>query len=279
MNTIPEQLLAFIEKSPDCFHAVAAMKEELAANGFKELKENEKWQVTRGGRYFVTRNESALIAFTIPEQDMRGMRILATHSDSPSFKIKENPEMEAEGHYIKLNVEKYGGMLCAPWFDRPLSVAGRVVVKDEEKGGMRSVLVNLDRDLVMIPSLAIHMNREVNDGYKYNAQKDMLPLYGDIQAKGCFMKQVAEAAGVKEEEILGHDLFLYNRQKGCIWGAEGNLSPAAVWMTCSALLRLLRAFLPERRKNIWRCTVFLIMKRQAARQSRARRPPSFMIRL
>ena len=169
----------------------------------------------------MTRNESALIAFTIPEQDMRGMRILATHSDSPSFKIKENPEMEAEGHYIKLNVEKYGGMLCAPWFDRPLSVAGRVVVKDEEKGGMRSVLVNLDRDLVMIPSLAIHMNREVNDGYKYNAQKDMLPLYGDIQAKGCFMKQVAEAAGVKEEEILGHDLFLYNRQKGCIWGAEG----------------------------------------------------------
>ncbi len=112
-------------------------------------------------------------------------------------------------------------MLCAPWFDRPLSVAGRVVVKDEEKGGMRSVLVNLDRDLVMIPSLAIHMNREVNDGYKYNAQKDMLPLYGDIQAKGTFMKQVAEAAGVKEEEILGHDLFLYNRQKGCIWGAEG----------------------------------------------------------
>ena len=221
MNTIPEQLLAFIEKSPDCFHAVAAMKEELAANGFKELKENEKWQVTRGGRYFVTRNESALIAFTIPEQDMGGMRILATHSDSPSFKIKENPEMEAEGHYIKLNVEKYGGMLCAPWFDRPLSVAGRVVVKDEEKGGMRSVLVNLDRDLVMIPSLAIHMNREVNDGYKYNAQKDMLPLYGDIQAKGTFMKQVAEAAGVKEEEILGHDLFLNNRQKGCIWGAEG----------------------------------------------------------
>ena len=124
MNTIPEQLLAFIEKSPDCFHAVAAMKEELAANGFKELKENEKWQVTRGGRYFVTRNESALIAFTIPEQDMRGMRILATHSDSPSFKIKENPEMEAEGHYIKLNVEKYGGMLCAPWFDRP-SFRGR----------------------------------------------------------------------------------------------------------------------------------------------------------
>ena len=95
------------------------------------------------------------------------------------------------------------------------------MVKDEEKGGMRSVLVNLDRDLVMIPSLAIHMNREVNDGYKYNAQKDMLPLYGDIQAKGTFMKQVAEAAGVKEEEILGHDLFLYNRQKGCIWGAEG----------------------------------------------------------
>ena len=111
-------------------------------------------------------------------------------------------------------------MLCAPWFDRPLSVAGRLIIKDKETGGYRCVLADVDRDLVLIPNLAIHMNREVNDGYKYNAQKDMLPLYGDITAKGSFMKQVAASAGISEEEILGHDLFLYNRQEASIWGAS-----------------------------------------------------------
>src|SRR5699024_9208817 len=149
------------------------------------------WDVRQGGRYYVTRNDSSLIAFTVPKRNMKGMRIIASHSDSPSFKIKENPEMESDKHYIKLNVEKYGGMLCAPWFDRPLSVAGRLIIKDKETGGYRCVLADVDRDLVLIPNLAIHMNREVNDGYKYNAQKDMLPLYGDITAKGSFMKQVA----------------------------------------------------------------------------------------
>ena len=159
-----------------------------------------------------------MIAFTIPEHTDTGYRIMASHSDSPTFKIKENPEMAVENKYVKLNVERYGGMLCAPWFDRPLSIAGRVIVKEGENFVTR--LVNIDRDLVMIPNLAIHMNREVNDGYKYNAQKDMLPIYGDITAKDTFMETVAKAAGVKKEEILGHDLFLYNRQPGTIWGAS-----------------------------------------------------------
>lgn len=127
--------------------------------------------------------------------------------------------MEAENHYVKLNVEKYGGMLCAPWFDRPLSVAGRLVVKAGDR--LETRLVKVDRDLLMIPNLAIHFNREVNDGYKYNAQVDMLPLYGGADAKGTFMKTVAESAGVREEDILGHDLFLYNRMPGSIWGAGG----------------------------------------------------------
>ena len=170
------------------------------------------------GCYFTTRNGSALIAFSLPEGEWNGFRIAASHSDSPSFKIKENPEMEAEGHYVKLNVERYGGMLCAPWFDRPLSVAGRVAVK--EGGRVTAKLVNVDRDLLMIPNLAIHMNRQANEGYSYNAQKDLLPLYGSAAAKGTFFRVVAEAAGVREDEILGHDLFLYNRQKGTIWGAE-----------------------------------------------------------
>ena len=213
-----EELLEFLEKSPTPFHAVLLMEDLLRANGYEACPEDSRWTLQKGGRYYVTRNGSALIAFAIPENDIDGYRILASHSDSPTFKIKENPEITVDDRYVKLNVERYGGMLCAPWFDRPLSVAGRVIVK--EKDSFVSRLVDVDRDLVMIPNLAIHMNREANDGYKYNAQKDLLPLYGDITAKDTFLKTIAEAAGVKSEDILGHDLFLYNRQKGSIWGAH-----------------------------------------------------------
>lgn len=213
-----EQLLAFIEKSPSCFHAIKNMKDILLAEGFAQLREEDKWEIVNGGKYFVTRNDSSIVAFTIPETGALGYRIMASHSDSPTFKIKENPEMEVDKKYVKLNVERYGGMLCAPWFDRPLSVAGRVIVKEGD--AFVTKFVDVDRDLLMIPNLAIHMNREVNDGYKYNAQVDMLPLYGDISSKDTFMKSIAEAAGVKEEDILGHDIFLYNRVKGSTWGAN-----------------------------------------------------------
>ena len=248
-NEISKQLIEFIEKSPTCFHAVQTMSEMLKDEGFTELRENRKWKIENGGKYFVTRNGSSLIAFTIPEQEMKGMRIMASHSDSPSFKIKENPEMEADGHYIKLNVERYGGMLCAPWFDRPLSVAGRVIVRNGEPGTFRSVLVNVDRDLVMIPNLAIHMNREVNDGYKYNAQKDMLPLYGDITAKETFMKTIAESAGVNPEDILGHDLFLYNRQRASIWGASGEFLSSGRLDDLQCAFSSLKGFLSGEKKE------------------------------
>ena len=207
---ISEQLIEFIDKSPTCFHAVQTMSDMLRGEGFTELREDQKWHIEKGGRYFVARNGSSLIAFTIPEQDMKGMRIMASHSDSPTFKIKEDPEMEADGHYIKLNVERYGGMICAPWVDRPLSVAGRVIVRNSSgnsaSGALRTVLVNVDRDLLMIPNLAIHMNREVNDGYKYNAQKDMLPLYGDAAAKDTFMKTIADVSGRGKERVHGSPL-------------------------------------------------------------------------
>ena len=219
-HTVSKDLAQFLEGSPSCFHAIENMKNILSEEHFEQLQENRKWHVQPGGRYFVTRNSSSLIAFTVPEHGFKGMRIIASHGDSPTFKIKENPELETDSHYIRLNVERYGGMLCAPWFDRPLSVAGRVIVKDPDSGTFVSRLVNIDRDLVLIPNLAIHMNREANNGYKYNAQKDMLPLYGDLTAKGTFMKTAAEAAGVSEEDILGHDLFLYNREKASILGAS-----------------------------------------------------------
>lgn len=217
---ITARMMDFIDESPTCFHVVANLKKELLSRGYIELSEKEKWNLTDSeGKYFVTRNDSSIISFRIPKKDFKGFYMIASHSDSPSFKIKENPEMEASQAYVKLNVEKYGGMLCAQWFDRPLSVAGRVIVRDK-KGQAKTKLVNIDRDLVMMPSLAIHMNREANDGYKYNAQNDMLPVLGDIDSKDKFFEIVADSAGVSKDDILGHDLFLYNRVKPTVWGAD-----------------------------------------------------------
>ena len=222
---VTTSLAQFLEASPSMFHAAYEVGKRLKAAGFTELSEGDHWALQPGGSYFTTRNGSAVIAFSIPESKFDACRMVASHSDSPSFKIKENPEMNVEGQYIKLNVERYGGMLMAPWFDRPLSVAGRVIVK--KNGGYEPVLVNVDRDLLMIPNLAIHMNREVNDkGYAYNAQKDLLPLYGMSGAAGTFLKTVADAAGVSESDVLGHDLFLYNRTKPTVWGAENEFVSA-----------------------------------------------------
>ena len=218
MNNITERMLKFIDESPTCFHVIDNLKKELVSKGYIELKENEEWKLD-AGRYFVTRNDSSIISFRIPKRDFKGFYMIASHSDSPSFKVKENPEMEEVSAYIRLNTEKYGGMLCAPWFDRPLSVAGRLIVRDKKEGFV-SRLVNVDRDLLMIPSLAIHMNRDANNSAKYNPQVDCLPLFGDNTSKGKFFDVVAKAAGVKKEDILGHDLFLYNRVKPTFWGAD-----------------------------------------------------------
>ncbi|MBE5838291.1 M18 family aminopeptidase [Butyrivibrio sp.] len=227
MADITNKMLDFIDASPTCFHVVDNLKKELVKNGYVELSEKEEWNLKAKGKYFVTRNDSSIISFRIPKKDFKGFYMIASHSDSPSFKIKENPEMEAAGAYVKLNVERYGGMLCAPWFDRPLSVAGRVFVKG--KKGIESRLVNVDRDLVMLPSLAIHMNREANDGYKYNAQTDMLPIFGDEASKDSFFDVIAKSAGVKKDDILSHDLFLYNRVKWTTWGANNE------YISCSRL--------------------------------------------
>ena len=244
-----KQLLAFIEKSPSCFHVIHNMKCELQEAGFQELKEKDSWNLKEGGKYYVTRNDSSLIAFKIPKSDFSGFQIMASHSDAPTFKIKENAEMAAEQRYTKLNVEKYGGMLCAPWIDRPLSVAGRVMVKDGNR--VASKLVNVDKDLLMIPNLAIHMNREVNDGYKYNAQVDMLPVLGDETVKGSFMKIVAEAAGVSEENIIGNDLYLYNRQGGAIWGANDEFVSSAKLDDLECAYASLKGFLAgENTENV-----------------------------
>ena len=217
-ENINEGLLDFLEKSPTAFHAVSNIRAALQASGYTELSESQKWELRRGGRYFTVRNESSVIAFRIPQEDYTHFMIAAAHSDSPSFKIKANPEVKA-GPYVKLNVEKYGGMLIAPWFDRPLSVAGRLIVQDEN-GGLTTRLVNVDRDLLMLPSLAIHMDREANSGHAFNVQNEVMPLFGDETSAGHFMEIVAQAAGVKKEAILGDDLFLYARGRGTVFGAD-----------------------------------------------------------
>lgn len=213
-----EKLLDFIEKSPTAFQAVDEMQKRLTENGFEVLSEKEYWKLVPGGKYLVTRNNSALIAFCIPEKESRVFHIMASHSDSPSFKIKENPEIKVDNSYVKLNVEKYGGMLMAPWFDRPLSVAGRVIIR--RNGGLKEKLINIKRDLVMIPNLAIHMNREANNGVAYNPQKDLLPLFAAGNTDRTLLEIIAEQTGIKKEDIISHDLFLYNRMPGTIWGAD-----------------------------------------------------------
>ena len=213
-----EKLLDFIEKSPTAFQAVDEMQKRLTENGFEVLSEKEYWKLIPGGKYLVTRNNSALIAFCIPEKESRVFHIMASHSDSPSFKIKENPEIKVDNSYVKLNVEKYGGMLMAPWFDRPLSVAGRVIIR--RNGGLKEKLINIKRDLVMIPNLAIHMNREANNGVSYNPQKDLQPLFAVGNTDRTLLEIIAEQTGVKKEDIISHDLFLYNRMPGIIWGAD-----------------------------------------------------------
>ena len=250
--TFVKPLLDFIEKSPTAFHAVENICSELEASGRTRLTEGEKWALEPGRGYFVTRNMSSVIAFDVPEGEADSFRMIAAHSDSPTFKIKENAELSVRGKYTQLNVEKYGGMLFSPWFDRPLSVAGRVVVRTEK--GVEARLINVDRDLLVIPNVAIHTNREINDGFKYNAQTDMMPLFGDDTAKDGFKKLIAETAGVPEEDLLGTDLFLYPRIKPAVVGNSGEyiMSPRLDDLECawSGLRAFIDAEKPDRGINM-----------------------------
>ena len=216
-----QKCLDFIGESVSCYHAVEAVEKRLLEAGFGLLTEREQWKLQRGNAYYVKRNDSSIIAFRIPEKEMKGFRIIASHSDSPCFKLKSDPELLTEKHYLRLNTENYGGMIYSTWFDRSLSVAGRVVIQGEEEPICMNV--NIDKELCVIPSLAIHMNREANKGIEYNPQIDLLPLMGDGEAKGFLLKEIASQAGVRETEILGSDLYLYVREPGRLAGPSEEL--------------------------------------------------------
>lgn len=219
-----KDLIQFIDASPNAFFAVAEMKRRLTKEGFQELNEKDKWKLKKGGRYFVTKNDSAMVAFQMgmgsPEE--YGFHIIGSHSDSPGFQVKPNPEMK--GAYLRLNTEVYGGPILNTWLDRALSLAGRVVLKGKNPLAPVVKLVNIDRDLCVIPNLAIHMNREVNSGFALNPQEHTLPVLmttgADFDAKGLINKLIAEELKVKPEDILASDLFLYDREGGKIIGAE-----------------------------------------------------------
>ena len=250
-NKFSCDMLEFIEKSPTSFHAVAHVKETLLSSGFTELKEATKWNIEADGKYFVTRNGSAIIAFKMPSHlDYSAFAICASHSDSPSFKLKENAEMIAEG-CVKLNVEKYGGMLCAPWYDRPLSIAGRIAYKECKNGrfAIKTKLVNIARDLLLIPNLAIHMNRDANKGLEYNVQDDMLPVFALGSEKGGIMNIVAKETGLEKADIVSADLYLYNRDKGTFWGANNEFIASPRLDDLECVYSSMSAFIEGENKN------------------------------
>lgn len=216
-----EKCLAFIDESVSCYHAVENVERQLQKNGFTRLEEKEGWEISEGGSYYVKRGGSSLIAFRIPKGEMKGFHIAASHSDSPTFQIKTNPEIMVEDQYLELNTEGYGGVLYSTWFDRCLSIAGRVIYVGED--GLKEVNVNIDEDLLVIPSLAIHMNRDANKGMELNPQTALLPLMGSGQTKGKLKEKLSALAGVDAGEILGDDLFLYVREKGRIAGGKKEL--------------------------------------------------------
>lgn len=300
---ISEELLDFAGKSPSAFHAVANIAEYLEARGFRYLPETAKWDVAKGGSYYTTRNGSSIIAFRVG-QDVSdstldggdgnagagdgsgGFRICASHSDSPTYKIKNVPELEGPGEYLRLNVEAYGGMIDSTWLDRPLSVAGRVLVREKADGMedrrdhsavtggtaeqcgrsgsngnsgsvIRSRLLDIDRDILMIPNVAIHMNRDINSGYKFNRQIDLCPLFSaGALKKGAFDRVIADELGVDPDDILGKDLFLVNRQKPVLWGIEKEFISAPGLDDLQCAFASLKAFAGsscERSVNVYCC--------------------------
>lgn len=238
-STHAKELLSFIKNSPSCFHVIENLKTELLSKGYVELSESEKWNLSQGGKYFTVRSNSSIIAFKVPKCEPTAFVMAAAHSDSPTFKIKENPE-KFGSIYTKLETEKYGGMLMSTWFDRPLSVAGRIVVKNGDK--LEVKLVDINRDLLIIPSVAIHMNRSANDGTKYAANVDTIPLFGDSNASGKFMSLVAKNASVKEDAILSHDLFLYCRENGTFLGCNKEYIAAPKLDDLECAFSLMRGF-------------------------------------
>ena len=254
-NKSVSNLIDFINSSQSAFQTVDTIKSILDKEHFIELSENKSFNIHEHGKYYVIRNSSSIIAFTVGGLNKYAFKITASHSDSPAFKLKENAELKVRDKYMKLNTEGYGGMLLAPWFDRPLSIAGRLMIN--KNGKISEKHVAIDRDLVLIPNLAIHMNRKANEGIAYNKQIDMLPLFGGEECKAGDLKAlIAKEAGVSETDIIGSDLYLYNRTAPSVWGANSEFFSAPRIDDLECVYTTLEAFISARKSsgvNVFAC--------------------------
>ncbi|AWZ47782.1 M18 family aminopeptidase [Clostridiaceae bacterium 14S0207] len=227
-----QELVDFLNESPSAFHAVKNVKNILNNAGFKELKEEEKWNLEKGRKYYMTKNNTALISFIVGtgEIEEEGFRLVGAHTDSPTFKIKPEPEMFVE-NYVRLNTEVYGGAILNTWFDRPLSIAGRVVVKGEDVFYPETKLLNINRPILIIPNICIHMNRNVNSGMELNKQKDTIPVLSlvnqELEKGNYLINLIAEELKVNKEDIIDFDLYLYEFEKGCIMGLNNEFISAS----------------------------------------------------
>ena len=213
MTDMIRELMAFLDKAHSPYHVTELVASMLEKEGFRRIYEKDAWGLLPGEKYYTVRGGSALMAFCIPEGTPTGFMMAASHDDYPTFVLKDS--FERTGRYTRMDIERYGGGLLFTWLDRPLSLAGRVMVQTEE--GLETRLVDIDRDLTLIPNVAIHMNREANNGYKWNPAVDLLPLMGGEQAAGKLKKLIEDQAG---GPVLGTDLKLYVRQKASVWGLE-----------------------------------------------------------
>jgi len=225
-------LIDFLYESPTAFQAVRNVKAALIRKGFKQLHRGESWNLEKGGRYFTTKNASSLVAFIVGtgKIEKEGYRIIAAHTDSPALKIKPSPEMLGQGNYLKLNVETYGGPILSTWMDRPLSLAGRVSLRSENVMRPEVKYINIRKPIMIIPNLAIHLNRTVNEGKEFNKQIDMLPILRLVEEKfekDNYLKNLlAKHLHVETNDILDFDLNLYEFERGSIIGENNEFISA-----------------------------------------------------
>ena len=211
-----EELFRFLDAGVSAFHSTAAASAILEAEGYVNCPESAAWELAPGGKYYTTRNGSAVLAWRMPKGELTGWHVTASHSDSPTWRIKQL-DGGKDAVFAKAETEGYGGMIMPTWLDRPLSVAGRILVRTEE--GVKSILVHPDRALACIPNLCIHFNRDLNNGMKYNPQVDLQPIFG--AAGGSLRAVLAREAGVKPEEIVDADIVLCTREKAERLGLNG----------------------------------------------------------
>ena len=225
VKSFAREVIEFIDESPSTYHVVKNCSDILDENGFERIMPREKWEIKKGGKYFLKKSSSTIIAFTVGENfDVKkGFKIFGALTDSPCFRIKPNPEIVTE-NVVRLNTEVYGGPILSTWFDRPLSIAGRVIVKGENSFFPRTVKIKIDEPLLTIPNLAIHQNREVNNGVKIDKQNDVLPVISlinkNFEREGYLERVILEKTGIKKEDIIDFDLYLYATEKGCLLGAN-----------------------------------------------------------